>query len=202
MKRVIVLGQPNVGKTLFVLNFAAYLGVELAVLNFTSCDRGSYSKTLPVSEAVRLLVSDTSHYTRDIQALTLAMSWGKGEKQFELIDTVGLTDGIDHDEEIRKAMALTLRTIRQADIIFHLLDCARIAEIGILRGIGEIDYQIAQFGQLKKGYVILANKIDLPNAEDGLVMINQEFPGCRIISISALKQKGFKEVKRFAKQLL
>ncbi len=202
MKRMIVLGQSNTGKTLFTLNFAAYLDLESVTINFTNYERGCYSKTLSIAEAKSLLVSDTAHHTRDIQTLTLTLPWGKGEKQFELVDTTGLTDGINHDEEIRRAMAQTLRFMRQADIIFHLLDCARIAKVGLLKGIGEIDYQIAQFGQLKRGYLILANKIDLPNAKDGLEKIIQEFPGNRIIRISALTQKGFKEVKNYAKKLL
>lgn len=130
------------------------------------------------------------------------MPWGKGKKQFELIDTVGLTDGIDQNKEIRHAMAQTLREIRQADLVFHLLDCERIANLGMLKGIGEIDYQIAKFSQLKRGYLILANKIDLPQSDQGLKLIKQEFPGEIVIPISALERLGFKEVKNYVKQYL
>jgi len=202
LKSIIVLGQTNVGKTLFTLNFADFLGMNQLTITFQNRERGSYSRTLALSEAQALLVSDNLHHTQDIQSIVLSLPVGKSEKQFEILDTAGLSDGIHHNEQIRKAMAQTLRYIRQADIVFHLLDCKKIAETDILRGIGEIDYQIAQFGQIKQGYVILANKIDLPNSQEGLNKIYTEFPGNRIIPISAKNKNGFKEVRKFAKQLL
>ena len=106
----------NAGKTLFTLNFAAYLDLESVTINFTNYERGCYSKTLSIAEAITIGKRYRS-YTRDIQTLTLTLPWEK-EKQFELVDTTGLTDGINHDEEIRRAMAQTLRFMRQADIIF------------------------------------------------------------------------------------
>lgn len=202
MKSVAVVGQTNVGKTSFCLNFAAFLGLKTITINFSHHERGCYTKTFSISEAQSLLVSEQPHQTRDMQSMVLTLPWGKGEKQFELIDTAGLTNSIHHEEDIRKAMAHTLRYIRQAEIILHILDSARIMEVGLLKGIGEIDYQIAQFGQLKPGYVILANKMDLPHASEGLEKIKQEFPGNRVIGVSAVTKYGFKEVKSFVKQHL
>ena len=54
---------------------------------------------------------------------------------------------------------------------------------------GEVDYQLAQFAQLKRGYAILANKMDLPDAKEGLDKIKSEFSGNLIIPISALHKK-------------
>ena len=61
---------------------------------------------------------------------------------------------------------------------------------------------MAQFGQLKPGYVILANKIDLPEAMEGIEKIKAEFPGHQILEISALHTLGFKKVKEFVKRHL
>ncbi|HHX02244.1 MAG TPA: GTP-binding protein HSR1 [Firmicutes bacterium] len=202
MKKVIVVGQPNVGKTLFCLNFAEFLGMQSVTINFESYERGCSSRVITISEARPLLVNDHEHQTLDIQSMVLTMPWGKSVKQFELIDTTGLADRIDFESQIRKAMAQTLQFMRQADVVFHILDCFKVAQLGYLKGIGEIDYQIAQFGQLKKGYIILANKIDLPQAQEGLDRITLEFPGNKVIGISALTKKGFKEVREVARQLL
>ena len=62
---------------------------------------------------------------------------------------------------------------------------------------GEVDYQISQFAQLKRGYAILANKMDKSEAKKGLIKIKEEFPGNLILPVSALYKKGFKEVKTF-----
>ena len=45
--------------------------------------------------------------------------------------------------------------------------------------------------------MILANKIDLPDAEAGVEKLRREFAGHVIIPISALHRQGFREVKRF-----
>ena len=202
MRRMIVVGRPNVGKTLFCLSFAEFLGMQSVNMNFVSCDRGCTSRTISLSEAKTLLAGQREHQTLDLQSMILTLPWGKGRKQFELIDTTGLADSIDFEPHVRKAMAHTLQCMRQADVIFHILDCSQVARLGFLKGIGEIDCQIAEFGQLKKGYVILANKIDLPYAAEGLERIIMEFPGHKVIGISALTKSGFKEVKEIARKFV
>ena len=46
MRRMIVVGRPNVGKTLFCLSFAEFLGMQSVNMNFVSCDRGCTSRTI------------------------------------------------------------------------------------------------------------------------------------------------------------
>ena len=79
----------------------------------------------------------------------------------------------------------------------HIIDASAVTHKDLPNALGEVDYQIAQFAQLKRGYVILANKMDLPETGKGLAKIRQEFAGNLIIPISALYKKGFKEVKTF-----
>ncbi|NLM26003.1 MAG: GTP-binding protein HSR1 [Firmicutes bacterium] len=202
MKQILVLGQTNAGKTLFTINFAIYLGASDISLTFQDSHRGSYTRTLELEAAKQLLVSDTPHYTRVVQSAVLELPWGKGIKKFEIVDTAGLMDGIHQDPQIRRAMSQTLAVVRQADIILHILDAAKIGKNNILKTIGEVDFQVAQFGQLKPGYVILANKIDLPEAMEGIEKIKAEFPGHQILEISALHTLGFKKVKEFVKRHL
>ncbi len=202
MKRVIILGQANVGKTLFTLNFADYLGAKTINLSFQDSQRGSYTRTISVKDAVDLLVSDKPHHTRCLQSAVLQIPWGKGVKHFEIMDSAGLIDGIHENEPIRRAMAQTLATVRQAEMILHIFDCNRIAKQDILHGVAEVDYQVAQFGQLRAGYGVLANKFDLPQAKEGFDKLCQEFPGHCIMPISALYKQGFREVRDFVKRQL
>ncbi len=202
MKRVIILGQTNAGKTLFTINFAAYLGVQSITFTFSDKQRGSYTRTIEIQDAIELLVSDRAHHTRSIQSAVLQIPWGKAAKRFEILDTAGLSDGIHSDETVRRGMAYTLATVREAEIILHVLDSALIAKKNVLHSIGEVDYQVAQFGQLHTGYAILANKIDVPHVKEGLDKICEEFPGHFVIPISALLKLGFKEVRDFVKRHL
>ena len=50
---------------------------------------------------------------------------------------------------------------------------------------------------MRTGYVMLANKIDIPGSETGLNKLREEFPANLILPISALYKRGFKEVKDF-----
>jgi predicted GTPase len=60
-----------------------------------------------------------------------------------------------------------------------------------------VDYQISKLARSKRGYVILVNKMDLPDAEEGLKIIKEKFHGNIVIPISAINKRGFKEVKTF-----
>lgn len=197
MKRCVVIGQPNVGKTLFVLHFAQYLGMVRARIAFAEAGGKRWEAAYPVSDALTNLTSAEPHHTRQLQSLTLELPAGKGTKQLELVDTSGLVDGIHPDAAIRRAMAQTLATVREARVILHVVDAAALGVDGSISVIGQVDYQVAQFAQMRGGYLVLANKMDLPGAEAGLDRLRREFVGHPIAPISALHKQGFKEVKAF-----
>ncbi|HLS91241.1 MAG TPA: GTPase domain-containing protein, partial [Limnochordia bacterium] len=197
MKRCIVIGKTNVGKTLFVLQFAAYLGADRLEITFEEPGGEKRTETLSVDQAIRQLSSQEPHQTRCLQSIRLELPVGKGVKRFDVVDTSGLIEGIHGDVKVRKAMAQTLAAVRDADLILHLVDAAKAGERGVLQAVGDVDYQVAQFAQMRDAYAILANKVDLPNADVGVEKIRQEFSGHVIIPISALHRRGFKEVKRF-----
>lgn len=197
MKRCIVIGKTNVGKTLFVLQFAAYLGADRLEITFEEPGGEKREVTLSLDQAIQRLSSEEPHQTRCLQSIRLELPVGKGVKRFDIVDTSGLIEGIHGDAKVRKAMAQTLAAVRDADLILHLVDAAKAGEGGVLRAVGDVDYQVAQFAQMRDGYVILANKIDLPEAERGIHKIREEFAGHAVIPISALHRQGFREVKRF-----
>jgi 50S ribosomal subunit-associated GTPase HflX len=199
VKRCIIIGKPNAGKTVFTLNFAAYLGtapLHLAVRQ----DKTTSWKTYGLDEAIEQLTSPKPHRTLNLQELVVALPARKGVKRIQLIDTCGLVEGIPEQQDIRRAMAETLAAVRDAHLILHIIDASRVKAAGTVEALGEVDYQVAQFGQLRDGYLILANKIDLPEAKEGLELIAREFAGHQVMPISALYQQGFKAVKQFVQR--
>ncbi len=197
MKRCIVIGKTNVGKTLFTLQFADYLGINSLEVAFEEPSGERSVRTYDLKTAIKELSSSEPHQTRRLQSIRLELPVGKGVKRFDIIDTSGLMEGIHTDASVRRAMAQTLAAVRDADLILHLVDASRAGEAGVLRAVGEVDYQVAQFAQIRDGYLILANKVDLPGAERGLERIKMEFSGHPVVAISALNRQGFREVKRF-----
>lgn len=197
MKRTVIVGKTNVGKTLFLLNFAGYLGLRQIEVDRhnPAGDTERFSLTLP--EARRALVHTDPHTTRALQTTELRLPAGKRRQSFILMDTAGLTDGIHSEEEVRRAMAQTLRALQEADLILHVLDAAKAGAPGSWDAVAEVDRQIARYATVRSSYAILANKMDLPWAKNGLIQIQQAFPEHRIISVSALKKSGFREVKAF-----
>lgn len=200
MKRCIIIGRPNVGKTLFALHFAEYLGLALARISFAEAGGRRWQADYSVAGALDDLTSAKPHHTRQLQSLTLQLPAGKGSKQFELVDTSGLVDGIHPDAAIRKAMAQTLATVREARVILHVMDAAAVGAGDAVATIGEVDYQVAQFAQMRGGYLLLANKMDLPAARDGLARLQDEFGGHPVAPVSALRKQGFQEVKTFVRR--
>lgn len=197
MKKCVIIGKTNVGKTVFFINFTEYLGIKnLELEKFYPDGIKDYEKINPRA-ALATLVDGKTHKTRNIQAVTVDFPMGKGKKKIQLVDTTGLTDDIHPDGSVRKAISQTLSIIRESELILHIIDASAAEKKELPSALGMVDYQVAQFAHLKRGYVILANKMDLPGAKDGLKIIRQEFSGHLIIPISALFKTGFKEVKTF-----
>ncbi|TYP48689.1 GTPase [Thermosediminibacter litoriperuensis] len=197
MKKCVIIGKPNAGKTAFLINFTEYLGVKNLEFNFLLPDGTKLRKKYTYKSASRELIDRTPHKTLSLQSVTVEMPMGKGKKKIQLIDTTGLIDGIHNRQEVRKAISQTISAILNSDVILHIIDGSAVNRKDLLSSPSDVDYQIAKFAHLKKGYAILVNKMDLPEAGEGLKFIEREFHGNLIIPISALYKRGFKEVKTF-----
>ncbi|MGI6357203.1 MAG: GTPase domain-containing protein [Bacillota bacterium] len=189
MNECLVIGRTNVGKTAFVLNFAEYLGLSRAEIYFRYPDGFSTKQSFRLDVARRELIGSGQHKTRCLQGLELEIPAGKVKKRIVMTDSSGFADGIPDDETVRKAVAQTLMQVRQASLVLHMLDAASP------EAIGEVDRQVARFAETRGGYFILANKMDLPGAREGLERIRTIFGNHLVLAISATQKKGFKEVK-------
>lgn len=202
MKECLIVGKTHAGKTLFALNFAHYLGLSNLEITLKYPSGVVTTKTYSLTAARRELVGPAPHTTRALQSIVLDLPVGKGKKRCVFTDTSGLVDYIHTDVEVRRVIAQTLGAIREADLILHVVDTAAVGASDAPSALGEVDYQVAQFAQMRGGYAILANKMDLPGAPAGLGKLRQELPGHTIIPISALEKRGFREVKAFVQSCL
>lgn len=197
MKEALIIGKANAGKTLFMINFAEFLGARGLKIAQTAADGRASEARLATAEARRSLVDAVPHKTRALQAVSIDFPSGKTLKSVNLTDTTGLTEGIHEDPEVRRAMAQTLARLRTVDIILHIIDASKVGEAGTVEAMGEVDFQIARYAPFRGPYSILANKMDLPWSRAGIARIVERFPGQRIIPISALERRGFREVRGF-----
>lgn len=178
------------GKTVFVLSFAEYLGLSRVEITFQYPDGFATRQAFRLNHARQELIGQDQHKTRCLQALELDIPAGKTKKTIRLTDSSGFSDGIPTDKTVRRAAAQTLLEIKHAALVLHMFDAANSAA-----AIGEVDRQIASYAETRGGYVILANKMDLPEAREGLKRIRSQFPHQLILPISALHKRGFKEVR-------
>ena len=205
----LLVGATNAGKTLFAVNFAAYLGVHklrlrrvaLAAESVGGGEAESVS-VVPFDAARRTLVSGEPYKTRDLAAIDLELPVGKGRRGLSVVDSAGLSEHIHRDPNVRKGMAQTIGALLKADVVLHVIDAARVGEDGPALGLGRVDYEIARYGRLRPGYLVLANKMDLPEADRGLGMIREAFGRDRVVPVSALTMRGFREVRAGVRRLL
>lgn len=196
MRDFIIVGLPNSGKTLFTLNFAAYLGSKHVEVTFRTYDGLITCRHFSVDEAKRELCSSTLHKTRSMQSVILKLAIGKTAINFKLTDTCGLTPQINHEESIRKGMAQTIGFMRSADFILHIVDLSLLTKEYVMDS-NSIDRHLYSYGISRHNYLLLANKIDLPNACDNLPRLAAAFEQANAIPVSALHSQGFKEVKAY-----
>jgi len=196
VKRLLIIGRPGAGKTLFMINFAAYTGQKTLRLVVERPDYRVESVILAPEEARNRLVGQTGHFTRSVQSLVLDLRRGKAKVQVELEDTPGLDLGISPDAEVRKAMAQTIRKMRGADLVIHMIDAVQLSVSAPDAGSPSIDMEIARFALTRGGYIILVNKMDLPGARAGLEKARALFPGQLMVGVSALTGLNFKQVAR------
>lgn len=192
----LVIGKPNVGKSLFVVNFASYLGLKDLRMEMTDSDGLIRNQRIPLDRARRLLVSHLAHKTITVQSVQLEIAYGKTKRTLTMVDTVGISEGIHDDPEIRRAMSTTLARLEQSDVILHIVDASAVGQHRI-ESLGAVDDEIARYASLIRPYAILANKMDKTSSIEGFDLIRDRFRGLAVIGISALTRRGFREVKAF-----
>lgn len=194
MKKLIIIGKTNAGKTLFMINFAEYIGLKKIYIKQEFYNGKKLNKEMSTDMARRYLSSSDEYKTQCIQSINIEIPVYKGKKEINIIDSSGLIDGIHPDLNIRKGIIQTLEELKNTDIIIHILDISLLVENDY---ISEIDRQIIEYGSNKSGYLLIANKIDLDKNNVGIEKLKLIYSKQHIVPISALYKKGFNEVKSF-----
>lgn len=199
-----MVGRPGAGKTLFVLRFAQWCGCRRVVVT-TEGGPGSLRlrREMEPAQAVAELVGSRPPTTRRLQSLEVAYRHGKRPARVELVDTVGLTDDVHPDAELRRGMADTLALLLSSRVLLHVLDGPRVAvRPEELLHPDSVDVQLARFGEGRVAYAALVNKLDCPGGREGLSAVRRAWPRRTVIGISALEGWGFEGVRRFLRRVI
>ncbi len=186
----LVVGQPNVGKTLLCLRLAQASSNLVPLIIHESPSGGIVERRLHLKDAISTLVSAKPHTTVGIQ--TLALGFGvKVSERFLLDDTTGLTPDIE-DQMVRSGMARTLERIVCATVILHVVD----ASAGLARNqLNRTDELIRSVSMATKvPYFLIFNKLDLAGAPEKAVSYRKRHRETKIFSISALKDIGIEDL--------
>lgn len=192
----LVLGRPNAGKSLFFVNFAAYLGLREIRVEVLDGEGTARRQRFPIELARRQLVSHIAYKTTALQTIQVDLAIAKSTHTLTLTDTVGMTEEISSELLIRRAIAVTLSRLSQGPMVLHLVDASAVGYSSI-ESVSLVDDGIARYAGSIGTYAILATKMDKDTAKLGLDRLRERFAGYPIIPISGVTRRGFKDVKTF-----
>ncbi|MCL8207751.1 MAG: 50S ribosome-binding GTPase [Actinomycetia bacterium] len=186
---VLVVGRPNAGKSLFVLNFAAFLGLRAVRLAASADPGASAARWVPLERARREWVSPLPYSTLEPVALRVVLAVGGRLQPVQVVDCPAIDDGSSPSEAIRRAWAVTLERLLTARVVLHVLDAANPPRA--------VDAELAAFVGPRAAYAVLANKCDLPEAAGAVRRLRRQFAPRPVLAVSAATNRGFAEVARF-----
>ena len=178
---MVLIGRPNVGKTLLLINFAAYLGVTEI-----SCEGPEPSK-IPFEQARRRYVSYVAH--KQVAPLQAHVAPSKlSDKSMILVDTPGIAEGIVADPRVRQAMAEGLEQLFRAHMILLVVD-------GGTEAITPLDDELLALAVRIAPTLIVDNKTDLASGFHPAAH-REHFAGHPVLPFSALTRRGFRDLKQ------
>jgi len=181
------VGQPGTGKSTFLHTFARLYADRLLAL--------------PAAGSSGANLGYGGSYGGGERGLSVAVQYDfafgqRGRGVVRLIDTAGLPDGLPSQAFEREWLVGTLKTVYVSDVVLHMMDAAEAGD-DLAVAVAEVDRVLAAYGQGRPGYALLANKMDLPAAQWGLLRLRETFPHNYIIPVSALQGTGFRLVEGF-----
>ena len=127
---------------------------------------------------------------------TLSPSLGvvrtKDGRSFVMADLPGLIEGASHGEGLGDQF---LRHIERTKIIAHVIDMGSFEGRDPIEDYETINKELSLFSEklMKKPQVVIANKMDLPDAEENLKRF-QKHTKVQVYPISAMNQQGLDDV--------
>lgn len=189
----VIVGRPNAGKTMLLLQLARHCGLRCAELELVDPDGRSRRRVVTTARPGAPWVTPVPHETRRLQRLQLALA-GRGRPPWTLCDTTGLPDGIHPDPEVRRAVAQTLRALREAALIIHVVDAAALGDGDADAPLPRVDAELWRLAAGHDRYLAVANKMDLPWARRGYERLRRQLPAPPL-PVSALRGTGLAELR-------
>jgi len=97
-----------------------------------------------------------------------------------------------------------LKHIERTRLILHVLDMGAFEQRDPIKDYETINKELEGYGLgiEKKGQIVVANKMDLPNAEENLTLFKEKFPDVTIVEVSGLSKEGINELKEITGERL
>ncbi len=112
---------------------------------------------------------------------------------FVIADLPGLIEGASKGEGLGDQF---LRHIERTKVILHVLDIAGSEGRNPIEDYEKINEELRNFNPklLKRPQVVLANKMDLPQAEENLEKFKEKYKDLKVFATSSLEGKGLEDV--------
>ncbi|MCY0879868.1 MAG: 50S ribosome-binding GTPase [Firmicutes bacterium] len=193
---LVTVGKPNVGKTLLLINFAAYLGLTELRVELPDGEGGQQVKRLSLDRARRDLMSWSTPKTRVIQTAILEQPVGRQRLRVLAVDTPGIPEGISPNPDQRHLTALTLEWLTTAQMVVHVVDASAVHSTRP-ESPGAFDLALARYGHQLASYIVVANKMDKVGSAEGLRAIRDAYQDVPILPVSCITRRGFRDLKQW-----
>ena len=188
---LLLVGRPNAGKTLLMINFAAYLGVRDIRVDVTDDDGVRRTQRLSLQRARRDLVSLETPKTIRVQTVAVDVAVGRQSVGVTVVDTPGLAPAIAADPADRRQAALILERLIGAALVFHVIDASLVRA----NGLDPLDHALLQYGARRATFLVVANKVDRPGSHEGLTTLKVRAGGTTVIPVSSHTRRGFRDLR-------
>lgn len=111
-----------------------------------------------------------------------------------IIDTPSLPDSEAPVPGTGQQAAVTLGLMLDADAVFHVWDAAAMGRPGPTEA--PLDDELARWGRGRRGYWILAAKMDADWAQTGFLRIGERYPDVKLIPVAAATGRGLQALRR------
>ncbi|MHB1627498.1 MAG: GTPase domain-containing protein [Bacilli bacterium] len=192
MRQCLVIGSPNVGKTLLCLRLAQACGLKWAFIMHELPDGAVQERVLTIRDAMVTLVSARRYTTVGIQTVGVGMSAAIGQR-LVLHDSTGLSEESHDDALIRAGMARTLTLMVQTGQIVHVVDATALDK-GALSPIDTLILEVSRARNVP--YTLVFNKMDAPGAARQTELYRKRDRRTRPLTMSALRGQGVDDMQR------